>query len=127
MTDLAPYSDVERLLVTALTEFGQTGTVLPTDLPSKVPFVRPRRIGGADDRVTDVARVVIDVFAASRAQAWEVARLLQQRMISGPRLVPGVGIIDRATTNTGPQDAPYEDERVRLVTAIYDVSSRRPH
>lgn len=125
MTDLAPYSDVERMLVDLLTDFGGTGTVLPADLPSKLPFVRPRRIGGSDNGITDRARVVVDVFAATRAQAWETARLLQQRMISGPRRVPGVGIIDRATTNVGPQDAPYEDQRVRLVTAIYDVSSRR--
>lgn len=125
MTDLAPFSDVERMLVDVLADFGGTGTVLPTDLPSKLPFVRPRRIGGTDDGVTDRARVVIDVFAGTRAQAWDVARRLQQRMISGPRRVPGVGIIDRATTNVGPQDAPYEDQRVRLVTAIYDVSSRR--
>lgn len=126
MTDLAPYSDVERMLVTALTDFGETGTVLPTDLPGMVPFVRPRRIGGNDDGVTDRARVVIDVFAGTRAQAWDIARRLQQRMISGPRRIPDVGIIDGATTNVGPQDAPYEDSRVRLVTAIYDVSSRRP-
>lgn len=127
MTDLAPYADVERLLVAVLADFGQVGTVLPSDLHAKLPFVRPRRIGGADDRVTDVARVVVDVFAVSRAVAWDLALRVQQRMISGPRLVPGAGVIDRATTNVGPQDAPYEDSRVRLVTAIYDVSSRRPH
>jgi hypothetical protein len=126
MTDLAPYSDVERMLVDVLADFGETGTVLPTDLAGKLPFVRPRRIGGADDGVTDQARVVVDVFAGTRAQAWDVARRLQQRMISGPRRVPGLGVIDRATTNVGPQDAPYEDQRVRCVTAIYDVSSRRP-
>lgn len=127
MTDLAPYSDIERILVVALGDFGATGTVLPADLPDSLPFVRPRRIGGNDNGVTDVARVVIDVFAVSRATAWDVARRVQQRMLSGPRRIPDIGIIDRATTNVGPQDAPYEDSRVRLVTAIYDVSSRRPH
>jgi hypothetical protein len=121
-----PYADVERMLVVDLAGFGQTGTVLPDGLPDALPFVRTRRIGGTDDGVTDRARVVVDVLAATRGQAWDVARHLQQHMLSGPRAVPGAGIIDRATTDVGPQDAPYEDVRVRLVTATYNVSSRRP-
>lgn len=122
MTVEAPYANVERLLVADLADFGKTGTI---DDGTR-PFVRPRRIGGTDDGVTDRARVVVDVLAKTYAQAWDIARDLQQYMISGPRRVPGVGIIDRATTNVGPQEAPHDDQQTRLVTAIYDVSSRRP-
>ena len=125
--DLDPYADVERMLVADLADFGATGTALPDGLPDVLPFVRSRRVGGSDNGVTDVARVVVDVFAASRAAAWDVARRVQQHMLSGPRRIPGAGIIDQAVTNVGPQDAPYEDQRIRCVTAMYDVSSRRPH
>src|SRR5690606_24395162 len=118
MTDLAPYADVERLLVATLGDFGDLGTVLPSHMHDKLPFARPRLVGGTDNGGTDVPLVVIDVFAVWRAAGWDVALPVQQRMISGPRRVPAAGIIDRATTNVGSQDAPYEDWRVRLVTAI---------
>src|SRR5690606_7317793 len=120
MTDLAPYADVELLLVATFGDFGDVGTVLPSDMHDKLPLVRTRRIGGTDNGVSDDARVVIDVFAVSRAAAWDVALAVQQLMISVRRRVAGVGISDRATTNVGSQDAPYEVSRVRLVTAIYD-------
>lgn len=121
MSDLAPYSDVERMLVAALAPFGTTGTV---DTGAR-PFVRPRRVGGVDDRVTDVARVVVDVLATTRDEAWRIARQVQQRLISGPFAVPGEGIVDRARTETGPAEAAYDDPDVRLVSATYVVSSRR--
>lgn len=121
-----PYADAEHLLVAALASFGRTGTVLPDDLAELPLFVRCRRIGGADDRVTDVARVAVEVFAPTRAAAWTAARQIQQALISGPRAVPGVGVIDRVRTEVGPQDLPYEDPRIRCVSATYEVASRRP-
>ncbi|WP_329520507.1 phage tail termination protein [Spirillospora sp. NBC_01491] len=126
MTDLAPYADAEQLLVTALAGFGRTGTVLPDDLRDLPLFVRVRRLGGTDDRVTDQARIAVEVFAPTRAAAWETARLVQQRLISGPTRVPGAGVIDRVRTEVGPQDLPYEDPRIRCVSATYLVSARRP-
>jgi hypothetical protein len=123
VTDLAPYSDVERMLVAELATFGTTGTV---DNGAR-PFVRALRVGGVDNGVTDTARVVVDVIATTRDEAWEIARQVQQRLISGPFAVPGEGIVDRARTDTGPAEAAYDDPDVRLVTATYVVSSRRSH
>lgn len=125
MADRAPYSDTEAMLVNVLADFGTTGTVTPDDLQDQLPFVKPARIGGADDGVTDVARVDVDVLAGTRAQAWDIARRLQQRLISAPIRVPGIGVIDRARTEVGPHEAPYEDETIRRVLATYRVSARR--
>lgn len=122
----APYPDVEALLIAALSRFGQAGTVLPDGLDELPLFIRARRIGGRDDRITDAARMAVDVFAPTRAAAWEQARLIQQHLISGPRAIPGAGIIDRVRTEVGLQEAAYDTPGVRCVTAIYVVSCRRP-
>ena len=127
MTDFDPFPDVERLLVEGLADFGRTGTVLPDDLAELELFVRVMRLGGVDDRITDQARVDVAVFAKTRVAAWQAGREIQQRLISGPMRVPGVGVMDRAVTETGLQDFPYEDVRVRAVLATYLVSARRPH
>jgi len=124
---MTPYVDAEALLVAALADFGEVGTVLPDGLADLPLYIRVRRVGGADDRITDVARMAVDVCAATRQAAWRQARLVQQYLISGPRAVPGVGIIDRVRTEVGPQETPYDTPGVRCVTAIYVVSSRRPH
>ncbi|WP_289009965.1 hypothetical protein [uncultured Thermomonospora sp.] len=124
---MTPYVDAEALLVAALADFGEVGTVLPDGLADLPLYIRVRRVGGADDRITDAARMAVDVFAPTRAAAWEQARLIQQHLISGPRAIPGAGIIDRVRTEVGPQETPYDTPGVRCVTAIYVVSSRRPH
>lgn len=120
MTD-TPYADVEKMLATVLEVFAPAGSV---DDGTR-PFVRVMRIGGADDGVTDRPRVVVDVLADTRDEAWSIARALQQYLTRRPRAVPGLGIIDRVTTDVGPQYAPHEDARTALVTATYIVASRR--
>ncbi|MEV2277869.1 DUF3168 domain-containing protein [Nocardiopsis sp. NPDC049922] len=125
MADLQPFPDIEDVLCEALADLGETGSETPADLQDHLPFIRPTRIGGSDDRRTDTSRVDIDCFGATRAQAWQVARAVQQRLISGPVHVPGVGLIDRARTELGPRRAPHPDETVRRVLATYRVSTRR--
>lgn len=125
MADLAPYPDVEEVLADALVEFGETGSTYPAALEAHLPFVRSRRRGGADDRRTDSPLVDVEVAAATRAQAWDVARRVQQRLIGGPIRVPSVGIIDRAKTEIGLRDVLHENPNVRCVLATYTVSLRR--
>lgn len=126
MADLAPYADAEALLVAALAAFGDVGTFTPADLQDRLVFIQVRRRGGADDRITDIARVDVDVFAPTRAAAWQTARLIQQHLISAPLRIPGVGVIDRARTEVGPQEVPHADQRIRRVLTSYRLSSRRP-
>lgn len=126
MADLAPYPDVEDLLADALTDFGETGSSYPADLEASLPFVRARRNGGEDDRRTDRPLVDVEVAAGTRAQAWEKARAVQQRLISGPIRVPGVGIIDRAETSIGPRNVLHDNPAVHgCVLATYRISLRR--
>lgn len=123
--DLAPFPDIEDLLTQALAEFCGTGSTYPDDLDAALPFARILRVGGSDDRRTDAPLVDIEVAASTRAEAWRVAGLIQQRLISGPIRVPGVGIIDRTSTEIGPRKVLHENQRVRCVLTTYRVSSRR--
>lgn len=125
MADLAPYPDIEELLAQALVGFGETGSEYPADLEEHLPFVRSRRAGGGDDRRTDSPLVDIEVAAASRAEAWQLAASIQQRLISGPVRVPGIGIVDRTQTEIGPRRVLHENPNVRCVLATYTASARR--
>jgi len=125
VADLAPYPDVEEVLADALVEFGETGSTYPADLEAHLPFVRIRRTGGDDDRRTDRPLVDVEVAAATRAHAWEVSRLVQQRLLSGPFRVPGAGIVDRASTQIGLRRVLHENPNIRCVLATYTVSLRR--
>ncbi|WP_304455856.1 DUF3168 domain-containing protein [Nocardiopsis sp. YSL2] len=123
--DLPPFPDIEDLLCEALADLAETGSETPHDLQDHLPWIRPTRIGGSDDRRTDVSRVDVDVFAPTRAEAWRIARAVQQRLITGPTRVIGVGLIDRARTELGPRRAPHTDQTIRRVLATYRVSARR--
>ncbi|MGW5122969.1 phage tail termination protein [Streptomyces sp. NPDC004069] len=123
--DLAPFPDIEDLLVQALADLTQTGTVYPPDLERQLPFTRVRRVGGGDDRRTDTALVEVETAAGTRAQAWEMARKVQQRLTSGPLLVPGAGVMDRAQTEFGLRGVLHDNPKVRCVLATYSVSARR--
>ncbi|MFJ2567879.1 hypothetical protein ACIO02_33935 [Streptomyces sp. NPDC087568] len=125
MADLAPWPDVEDLLVQALADLTSTGTVYPPDLEQQLPFTRVRRVGGGDDQRTDTALVEVETAAGTRAQAWQVARTVQQRLISGPLRVAGVGVMDRAQTEIGLRGVLHENPAVRCVLATYSVSTRR--
>ncbi|WP_335936620.1 hypothetical protein [Streptomyces sp. PTD5-9] len=125
MADLALFPDIEDLLVQALADLSRTGTVYPPGLEGRLPFTRVRRIGGGDDRRTDTALVEVETAAATRAQAWQVARQVQQRLISGPLRVPGAGVMDRAVTDVGLRGVLHDNPAVRCVLATYRVSARR--
>lgn len=87
--------------------------------------MRVRRLGGGDDGRADRPRVDIETAAATRAEAMKIARAVQQRMISGPLFVPGVGLMDRATTEMGPQEVTDADPHTRHVAATYECHTRR--
>jgi hypothetical protein len=125
MADLAPFPDVEDLLVQALADLSKTGTVYPPDLEDEVPFTRVRRVGGTDDRRTDSALVDVETAAATRAAAWPVARAIQQRLISGPLHVAGVGVVDRAVTEVGLRGVVLDNPALRAVLGTYRLSLRR--
>lgn len=124
MTVLAAFPDIERILGDLLADLGTVGSETNIDLQTRLPYIRVHRIGGADDRITDPARVDIDVYAADATAAKAVTETIRQRLISGPSATAH-GIIDRAWTESGPQTAPTDDPNLRRVITTYRISMRR--
>lgn len=127
MPPLAAYPDVQLLVCEALAGYAapqNIGTVTPADLQDRLPFLRVHRIGGGDDFITDLARVDVEVHAGTAAQAWSLAREIQQQLISAPARTSS-GVLDRCRTESGPQEIPHTNDAVRLVITTYRVAVRR--
>lgn len=127
MADLPPYPDAEDVaaeLLADLTPGREVVTTLPADLQDQLPLQQAVRIGGGDDDHTDVARIAVDTYAATEAEALALARLTQQRF-KRRRARTSAGMMDRATTEVSPHSATYPNEAVRRATAIYRMSLRR--
>lgn len=141
MPELAAFIDIEYALMDLFADLvddpADVVTEIPDDLQIRVfgdpdndvvprPVIRVRVIGGSDDRVSDHPRVDVEVFGATRAVAKPLAETIRQRLISGGHRTAH-GVIDRATTEVGPQKIPYEDPDVRRWSATYRMSTRRRH
>ena len=124
MAALAAWPDVERVLGDLLGDLGTVGSETNIDLQSQLPYIRIRRVGGTDNRITDATRVDIDVYAADATTAKAITGVAQQRLISGPSATTH-GVIDRAWTESGPQTAPTDDQNIRRVITTYRISLRR--
>lgn len=122
---LASFPKAARIVAALLTDLGTTGGETSTTLQDDLPFIRVRRIGGTDDRVTDVARVDVRVYAVNLSDAEDLSETIRQRLISRPSATVH-GVLDRAVTEVGPQEVPGPDpDHYRVVSTTYRVSVRR--
>lgn len=125
------WCDIEAVLVSALSGLGRVGTRTPANLLTALPYVQVQRIhGGADDRVTDTARVDVDVFTArdptnpNRGAAFLLSEQVRALMLSLRHTeVDGV-LIDTVETLTAPAWLDYGDEHVNRYLATYELTSR---
>jgi hypothetical protein len=125
MPVLAVFPDVERAVGDLVGDLGTAGSETSITLQSSLPYIRIRRLGGSDDRVTDAARVDVHVYDTNATDAKAIAGQIRQRLISGPSVTTH-GIIDRAWTEVGPQMIPADDTAdIRQVVATYRISMRR--
>lgn len=116
---------VGEVLASVGTVVGETGLNLQSQLAGGARVVRVRRIGGDDDRITDAARVDVDVYAVDLSTAEAGAEAARQLLISGP-VATSRGILDRADTEVAPHEVPSPDpDAYRVVSATYRVSVRR--
>ena len=95
------------------------------DDPDAVPVIQVNRVGGSADSITDVARLQVAVFAASRAQVWQLASQIRDTILSAKgKRVNGV-LIDNATESIAGQQIPDIDPDDRRVISTYQLSFRR--
>lgn len=122
---LASFPSVERIVAATVGDLATVGVETSATLQADLPFIRVRRIGGTDDRVTDTARVDIRVYATGLSAAKTLSETIRQRLISAPTSTAH-GVLDRAVTEVGPQEIPGPDpETYRVVSATYRASVRR--
>jgi hypothetical protein len=133
MTDLADFPDVELALLAVLGDLvggadhisvsvlADTGGAL-----AWLPFLRVTCFGGTDDLITDLSRVDVDAFAATRAAAKELAGAARQRLLGKPHVGDG-WVLDHVRTDVKPHYVPYVDSPPPYrYTAAYSVTARRP-
>lgn len=126
MTDLAPFPDVELGLISLLGDLAETATLTPADLDARLPFLKVSCIGGNDNLITDLSRVDVDTFAATKAEAATLAEAVRQRLVNGkPHLITG-HVLDQVKTDVKPHLVPYTDTPPPYrYTASYSVTARR--
>lgn len=128
---LDPFRDVEAIVldqIDALFEWAageHTGDQTPGDeaLDTTLPFVRVGRTGGAPIRGsehTDRAVIDVDVFARTRAEAFEISKRIEQLLMA--RRAP----LDDVNVLMSPQRVPWvEGVPITRLYASYQVSTRR--
>ncbi|OPC84243.1 hypothetical protein B4N89_27900 [Embleya scabrispora] len=120
------FVDIEVLLIAWLSA-GRPGTTwaaeLDNDLLSYLPCGQVVRVGGDDDGTRlDRALVDVDIYAAGRAQAADIAawtRTALTRNLPGSSL-PGA-VVGRVSTVSAPAWRPYENTALRRMGATYEV------
>jgi hypothetical protein len=128
-TSAAGFPDVEYAVCQALmTAFPDltADTVTPADLADHLPFAQVRCYGGADDGITDLSRLTINYFDASRALAQPGVEAVRQFITRPGGFTYDTAVIDTGGTDVKPQQIPWNDANtpVRFVYSC-SVACRR--
>jgi hypothetical protein len=135
VSDLAPFGHPVKAVAAVLADLAEVTYTGPRPLAAiqdgPFPAVRVYRTGGGSDIVTDTASLKVDVFDTDEDTADDVAKLCQQRLISGPfagtSFVTPYGTVDHAVTESSPMLAtPPGAAQTQCSTATYRVTMRRP-
>lgn len=118
----------ERFTVYAATRFPGPGDPygdVQALIAAGTPVARVLRLGGRRDRLTDYARVVVDVIAADEPTAEDLAEEIAT-WLADTRPIRAAGLLlDGADVEIAPHPLPYADPSISQFSATYVVSSRR--
>jgi hypothetical protein len=127
MTTTAPAGvTLEEGLADYLALHGWTVTRTGTDLQDRIrdhgAVIRVRRMGGDSQRWQLIARVGVEVFAATYDKAWAVASAVDAALLASPYNAGG-WLVDRGVSESAPAEQFY-DPSVRLIASAYRVTTR---
>jgi len=124
------FIDVQALLCDYIADVPGVVTVAtrtpaaPTGFTAdNTPFVQVRRIGGADDTITDTARIDIDVYGTEE-QAHDISELIRQALRNLRGTVFNNQLIDRVSTEVAPAYFDFVNTEVYRYIATYVVETR---
>ncbi|WP_225731094.1 MULTISPECIES: hypothetical protein [unclassified Nocardia] len=89
-----------------------------------LPYNIVRRIGGAEDGITDRPIVRVDTYAATDEQAEQLKEACRQRITESGRTLVGGMLIDTAHEITAGHDITAPDPVDHKQTAVYQLSFR---
>lgn len=121
--------DVEVLLIGWLTARLDLGVVvrdeLDNDLAGELPTVHVQRVAGDDDGLRlDRALVDVDVYAATRGDAYGLAATIRGLMLGQLRgSSTESAVVGLVRTVSAPASRPYENVGLRRVGATYEIYS----
>lgn len=102
----------------------RVGVATPDELTGLMPFIRVTRSGGPRDRLSDFARLNVDVFDSDYGRGFGLAEDIAA-YLEPARLHQGSVVIDRVAVDSAPQEvAPWAPGIFRF-EASYTVVSRR--
>lgn len=93
-----------------------------TEIRERLPFVDVTILGGPGDQLTLFPQVEVSVFGPDRAAAYALADAIRARL-SAPGNKNGL-VVDRTFTRTVPSRAPWENQDVVRIRAVYELSLR---
>lgn len=133
MTQLETYPDVELAVIAILSPLvavggePRTSTDAPNDLEKHLPYLRVACYGGSDDDVTDLSRIDVDAFAATKKAARDLAEQARELLTNNRKPHVGAGfVLDRVRTDTKPHQVPWtENPPPYRYAAAYTASARR--
>jgi len=124
MEVLSPFADIEDIVLEILSPAGPTVLATPSQITP--PLIVVRRIGGSDNKITDIARIRVQTFANSHVGSYDLAEHCRQLVMASPATgVPGV-TIDLAVTDTAPSYVDYGQPPLQRYVATYRLELRRP-
>ncbi|TDC92355.1 hypothetical protein E1161_13355 [Saccharopolyspora aridisoli] len=123
-SDTRPFPDAEQVVMALLEPLATVVVVSPREISNSL--IQIHRAGGADDGVTDIARLETECIACSRHDAWRLAEAVRQRVLNAAASVHAGALIDRTAVEIAPQQVPDDNPDIRRVVATYRLSMRRP-
>lgn len=93
-----------------------------TEIRDRLPFVEVSLNGGAGEQLILFPQVEVNVFGPSRAAAYALADAIRARL-SAPGNKNGL-VVDRTFTRTVPSRAPWDNQDVVRIRAVYELSLR---
>lgn len=83
--------------------------------------IRIRRAGGTEQRWQLVARIAVEVYAATYTRSWSTAEAVADRLLASPYRAGG-WLIDRAVSESANAEQPHPN--LRLVASALRLTTR---
>ncbi len=123
------YLDIEAAVMDRVADLGDVVSRTGTDIKERVAasgaVIRVHRTGGRDLHWQVSARLTVEVYAATRVKAWDVAEDVAVRLLTRGGFRVDSVLVDQVVSESANAEIPYTDPVLRLVQGGYRVTARR--